>query len=67
MSTCAISSTWTRWDVLNFAIGLHERLGVDIPEVDYPKLLTLSGAVSYLAAKLASSSVPAPISLRAPQ
>lgn len=39
-------------DVLNFAIGLHERLGVDIPEVDYPTLLTVSGAVSYLAAKL---------------
>jgi acyl carrier protein len=39
-------------DVLNFAIGLHERTGAQIPEVDYPKLLTLNGAVAYLAPKL---------------
>lgn len=41
-------------DFLNFVIALHERLGVDIPEADYPKLVTLSGCVSYLAKKLAS-------------
>ena len=38
-------------DFLNFVIGLHERLGIDIPEVDYPRLSTLDGAVAYLASK----------------
>jgi acyl carrier protein len=42
-------------DFLNFVIAVHHRLGVDIPELDYPKLVTLDGAVSYLKAKLASS------------
>ena len=40
-------------DFLNFVIALHERLGVDIPEADYPKLATLDGAVAYLGAKAA--------------
>jgi acyl carrier protein len=35
-------------DFLNFVIALHERLGVDIPEADYPQLITLDGAVRYL-------------------
>lgn len=39
-------------DFLNFVIALHKRLEVAIPEVDYPKLLTIAGAVEYLAAKL---------------
>jgi acyl carrier protein len=39
-------------DFLNFVIAVHARLGVDIPELDYPKLVTLDGAVGYLAAKL---------------
>ncbi len=38
-------------DFLNFVIGLHKALGVDIPEADYSKLTTLAGAVTYLAAK----------------
>jgi acyl carrier protein len=38
-------------DFLNFAIGLHEALGVDVPESDYPRLATLEGCVTYLAAK----------------
>ncbi len=38
-------------DFLNFALALHGRLGVDIPEIDYPRLSTLNGAVAYLAAK----------------
>lgn len=37
-------------DFLNFAIALHKLLGVDIPEKDYPRLATLDGCVSYLAA-----------------
>jgi acyl carrier protein len=38
-------------DFLNFVIALHRRLGVDIPEIDYPKLVTLKGAMAYLTAK----------------
>jgi acyl carrier protein len=38
-------------DFLNFVIALHHRLGVDIPEADYPKLSTLEGAVAYLTSK----------------
>jgi len=37
-------------DVLNFVIGLHAALNVEIPETDYPKLATLDGCVEYLAA-----------------
>lgn len=40
-------------DYLNFVIALHEALGVDIPEVDYPKLSSLDGSVGYLKAKMA--------------
>jgi acyl carrier protein len=39
-------------DALNFAIGLHDALGVEIPVTDYAKLATLKGAVDYLAAKV---------------
>lgn len=39
-------------DFLNFVIALHQRLRVDIPEADYPRLLTIAGATDYLAAKL---------------
>jgi acyl carrier protein len=41
-------------DQLNFVVGLHRRLGVDVPEADYPQLTTLDGCVSYLARALAS-------------
>lgn len=39
-------------DFLNFITALHRRLGIDIPEIDYPKLVTLDGAIAYLRAKL---------------
>lgn len=39
-------------DFLNFITALHEKLRVDIPEVDYPNLLTVAAAVDYLAAKI---------------
>jgi len=39
-------------DFLNFAVALHEELGVEIPEADYPKLATLDGCVEYLAAAM---------------
>ena len=35
-------------DFLNVVVELHEALGVDIPEVDYPKLVTLDATVAYL-------------------
>ena len=38
------------FDHLNFLIGLHERLGVDIPEKDYGKLNTVNEILNYLAA-----------------
>ena len=39
-------------DWLNFLLGLHEKLNVDIPEADYAKLVTLDDVMGYLAKKL---------------
>ena len=39
-------------DFLNFITAIHRRLGIDIPEIDYPKLVTLDGAVKYLTTHL---------------
>lgn len=39
-------------DFLNIVIGVHRRLGIDIPEADYPKLATLDGFVAYVAERL---------------
>ena len=41
-------------DWLNVLVAMHEKLGVDIPEADYGKLVTLNDLVGYLDAKLAS-------------
>ncbi len=38
-------------DFLNFVIGLHKELNVDIPDADVSKLATLKGCAAYLAAK----------------
>lgn len=38
-------------DILNFVVGLHAALGVEIPEADYPKFATLDGGVEYLTAR----------------
>ena len=38
-------------DWLNFLLGLHDKLKVEIPEADYAKLVTLDEVVAYLAAK----------------
>jgi acyl carrier protein len=35
-------------DLLNFVISLHKEFGVAIPERDYPKLMSIDGAVAYL-------------------
>ncbi len=37
-------------DFLNVVVAVHEETGIAIPERDYPKLSTLTGAVAYLAA-----------------
>ena len=39
-------------DWLNFLIGLHQRLGVNIPESDYARLVTLDDVLDYLQARL---------------
>lgn len=39
-------------DWLNFLLGLHEKLKVDIPEADYRGLITLDDVVAYLRKQL---------------
>ena len=39
-------------DWLNFLVGLNGRLGVDIPEADYRKLVTLEDLLAYLGARM---------------
>ena len=39
-------------DFLNFAIGLHERFGIEIPEADYPHFSTLVRSIAYIKRKL---------------
>lgn len=41
------------FDFLNFLVGVHEKLSVDIPEQDYGKLRTLSSIIDYLSARVA--------------
>jgi acyl carrier protein len=38
-------------DFLNFVTALSKATGVEVPEIDYPKLYSLDGAVGYLAAR----------------
>jgi acyl carrier protein len=45
-------------DFLNFIIALHDRLGVEIPEVDYSKLLSVSAIVAYVDAKRGGTRTP---------
>ena len=39
-------------DFLNFVLRLEESLGVEIPEIDYPKLASLQGCLDYLAQRV---------------
>ena len=39
-------------DFLNFVIGLHKALNIEIPDADVAKLATLNGCVAYLSAKV---------------
>ena len=41
-------------DLLNFVIGIHEQVHVDIPEADYARLQTLDEVVDYIVEKTAS-------------
>ena len=41
-------------DSLNFAIGIHEQLQVDIPETDWARLYTLDEVIDYVAEKTAA-------------
>ena len=44
-------------DFLNFVIGLHQELKVEIPERDYGQLATLAGCTAYLASVLRTPAV----------
>lgn len=39
-------------NVLDVMIAVHEATGVDIPEADYPKLLTLNDFAAYLGPRI---------------
>jgi acyl carrier protein len=38
-------------DTLNLTIALHEATGIDIPEVDYPRITSIATCVAYLRAR----------------
>jgi len=40
------------YDFLNFLIGLNEKLGVEVPEEDYEKLISLNDLLRYLKARV---------------
>jgi acyl carrier protein len=40
------------YDFLNFLVGLHKTLGIEIPEADYGQLGTIDGMIRYLAPKI---------------
>jgi len=39
-------------DILRFATALHEKLSVDIPEADYPRIVSIDGCLDYLMQRL---------------
>lgn len=45
------------FDFLTILENLHEKIGVDVPESDYGKMITLDGSVDYLVRRLAERSV----------
>ena len=40
------------FDFLNFLIGLDDKLGVEIPESDYEKLISMNDLIGYLQERL---------------
>lgn len=49
-------------DFLNLVTALHQRLHIDIPEIEYGRLRTMVEAVTYLTEKLGSAAIPHPAS-----
>ncbi len=43
-------------DVLNLAIGLFQATGVQVPERDYPRIVTVDGCIRYLQERGATTS-----------
>lgn len=43
-------------DIFNLVVALSKRLGIDIPDADAIRLVTLGGGTEYLAQRLASGS-----------
>jgi acyl carrier protein len=39
-------------DILNLVVAIHEATGVDIPEADYPQMVSLNGCITYLRSRL---------------
>ena len=35
-------------DTFNFALGLHQAFGIEIPETDYSRLASLDSAIAYV-------------------
>jgi len=42
-------------DFLNFVIGLHKDLGIEIPDADIPKLASLNSCIGYLLSRVKQS------------
>lgn len=42
-------------DIFNLVVALSQRLGIDIPDADAPRLVTLGGGSDYLRQRLAGS------------
>ncbi len=45
-------------DFLRLVVALHERLGVDVPEKDSPRIRTLDALVAYVVERRAPASQP---------
>jgi acyl carrier protein len=45
-------------DFLNFVIALRNETGIEIPEGDYPQIVTLDGCVAYLTKATATATGP---------
>lgn len=47
-------------DFLGFVLDLEKRLGIRIPEIDYPKLSSLKGCLTYLRSRPLEGHRPPP-------
>jgi len=39
-------------DFLSFALSLQKKINIDIPEIDFPKLSSLTGCITYFESKI---------------